>query len=99
MSMLIDEIKTARRLLRDEESRTHEAAIELQNCNRREKKAKAELDVLLDELETGRSPYPLFEPKADGNGEPAAADTTPVRLLEPPLEAKIRGRRKKGASA
>lgn len=59
MPSLIDEIRTARALLRDEENRTTKAAIELRNCRDREKKAKVELDRLLDELETGESRYTL----------------------------------------
>jgi len=43
-SDLVSEIRTARQLLRDEEDRTTTAAIELQNCKRREKAARAELD-------------------------------------------------------
>jgi hypothetical protein len=61
---LIAEIRSARARLRSEENRTHDAAIELQNCKRREKQAKGELDALLDELESGQSRYPLpgFDP-------------------------------------
>ena len=74
MSNLIDEIRTARALLRTEENRTHEAAIELRNCKDRERKARTELDRLLDELETGQSRYTLpgFDrPEApSGNGAP-----------------------------
>lgn len=63
------------------------------------------LDALLDELETGQSRYPLpgfdrleLPPEGgNGNGQPAQADATPVRLAEPPLEAAVRGRKKKGA--
>ena len=74
MSDLFAEIRTARQTLRCEENRTHEAAIELRNCKDREKKAKKELDALLDELETGQSRYTLpgFDrpgvPPANGNG-------------------------------
>lgn len=50
---LITEIKTARQLLREEEERTHDAAIELQNCKSRERKARGELDAILDALESG----------------------------------------------
>jgi len=84
---LIAEIRTARALLRDEEVRTHGAAIELQNCRQREKKAKVELDRLLDELETGESRYTLpgFDrlevSDSGGNGQHtplAAAGEAPI---------------------
>ena len=55
MSDLIGEIRSARQLLREEESRTHDAAIELQNCKQRERKARGELDALLDALEGGEA--------------------------------------------
>jgi hypothetical protein len=90
---LIAEIKTARQLLRAEESRTHDAAIELQNCKQRERKARQELDSLLDALEQGSdSRYPLFTEAACGNGisTPTAAAGT-----APPL----RGRRKTEATS
>ena len=76
----------------------------------RERKARKELDALLDELETSQSRYPLpgfdrleLPPEGgngngNGNGQPAQADATPVRLAEPPLEAAVRGRKKKGAA-
>ncbi len=99
---LIAQIRAARQLLRQEEERTHDAAVELQNCRKREKSARGELDALLDTLEKGvDSRYPLFpeQPQANGNGQAAggqvvpatAADETPVRI-EPPLRG--RGRRK-----
>lgn len=69
-------IRSARALLREEENRTHQAGIELRNCKEREKKAKLELDRLLDELETGESKQP--QPGADGaapNPAPSAAAT------------------------
>jgi len=65
-------IRSARARLREEENRTHEAAIELRNCKEREKKAKVELDRLLDELETGVPTQP--QPGLD---RPEAADPTP----------------------
>jgi len=86
---LISEIRAARALLRDEENRTHEAAIELRNCKDREKKAKVELDRLLDELETGVSRYTLpgFDrldiPAAAGNGQHTPpADEAPIRRVK-----------------
>ena len=60
-SDLISEIRAARALLRSEEERTHEAALMLQNCKQRERKARNELDALLDALESGQDArYPLF---------------------------------------
>lgn len=85
---LIAEIKTARQLLREEENRTHEAAIELRNCKDRERKARNELDALLDALESGQDGrYPLFpEAAPTGNGQAAPART------EPPLAGRRRGK-------
>lgn len=66
---LIAEIRSARQILRQEEERTHDAAIELQNSRKREKLARAELDALLDVLEKGADPrYPLF-PGQPANGQ------------------------------
>ena len=73
MSDLIGEIRSARQLLREEESRTHDAAIELQNCKQRERKARGELDALLDALEGGER-CPLLPEAAAGNG----LDSTPT---------------------
>jgi hypothetical protein len=72
-AQLLAALRSARALLREEENRTHEAAIELRNCKEREKKAKVELDRLLDELETGESKQP--QPGAD---RPAAANPAPT---------------------
>ncbi len=85
MSDLIADIRAARAFLRAEEERTTSAAIELRNCKDRERKARGELDALLDALESGVDPrYPLFpeQPPADGNGQasaPTAIDAAPLR--------------------
>ncbi len=104
MSTLIDEIRVARETVARLEAETSESGHLLRLSKEKLRKARQELDTLLVELVSGQSRYPLpgfdqvVPPHANGNGQPAAADTTPVRLLEPPLETKIR-RRKKGASA
>jgi hypothetical protein len=95
---LIGEIKTARQLLREEENRTHDAAIELQNCKQRERKARQALDELLDALEGGER-YPLFRteaahPAARGPGNGLASTPTAEAGTAPPLQ----GRGKKGAT-
>ena len=73
MPDLIAQIRAARAVLRAEEGRTHDAAVELRNCKDREKRAKLELDALLDELETGRSRYPLLEDAREAAGPPSPA--------------------------
>ena len=91
MSDLIGEIRSARQLLREEESRTHDAAIELQNCKQRERKARGELDALLDALEGGDavrcSPRP-----------PLATAWTRPRLPRPPRHRCRAGARRKEGS-
>ena len=84
---LIEEIRSARCVLRTEENRTHEAAIELRNCKEREKRAKGELDALLDELETGQSRYPL-----PGFDRMEIPDPTPDPAVAAPANG--RGRKK-----
>ena len=103
MSNLIDEIRVAHAELRRTEDETTEAAVRLRTCKEVERKARQELDALLDALENngvdGR--YPLFpeaEPAAAGNGQapPAEseADRQPVRTA--PLEfASARRKRQK----
>jgi hypothetical protein len=74
MSNLIDEIRSAREELRRQEAETSEAGHTLAVCKDRQRKARKELDKLLDELETGVSRYPLLGfdrleiPGANGSG-------------------------------
>ncbi len=82
---LIADIKAARQILRQEQERTHDAAVELQSCRKREKTALAELEALLDALESGVDPrYPLFpeQPAENGNGNGQAAGNGHVLTLE-----------------
>jgi len=97
MSNLIDEIRAAREELRRQEAETSEAGHTLSMCKERQRKARKELDKLLDELETGVSRYPL--PGFDrldlpgGNGIPVPADS-PAFGCGPAstfAEAKLRG--------
>ncbi len=88
---LITQIRAARQLLRQEEERTHDAAVELQNCRKREKSARGELDALLDTLEKGVDPrYPLFPEQPQANGQAAGNGRilTPeaMHAVEPPPE-------------
>jgi hypothetical protein len=88
---LIAEIRAARALLRQEEERTHDAAIELQNCKSRERKARGELDALLDALESGadsRYPLDLEAPADNGLATPPTTEAS---------TAPLQGRGKKGA--
>ena len=78
---LISEIRRARENLRHQEAKAAEAGFTLRMCKEAEKKARAELDQLLDELETGQSRYtlpgfdrldlPAARGPAGGNGVPA----------------------------
>jgi len=76
MSNLIDEIRAAREELRRQEAETSEAGYTLSMCKERQRKARKELDKLLDELETGVSRYPLLGfdrlEVPSGNGIPVA---------------------------
>ena len=71
---LISEIRRARENLRYRQREASEAGFTLKMCRSAEKKAAAELDTLLDELETGQSRYmlPGFDrfdlPDSNGNG-------------------------------
>jgi hypothetical protein len=56
---LIQEIRRARENLRHKEAQASEAGFTLRMARESEKKARAELDQLLDELETGQSRYTL----------------------------------------
>ena len=84
---IIDEIRRAREALRHEENRAAEAGFNLRMAREREKKARAELDQLLDELETGQSRYTL--PGFDrlelprGNG---AAQNRPGGVIAGPVD-------------
>lgn len=76
MSNLIDEIRAAREELRRQEAETSEAGHTLSMCKERQRRARKELDKLLDELETGVSRYPLLGfdrlEIPSGNGIPVA---------------------------
>jgi hypothetical protein len=73
-AQLLAALRAARALLREEENRTHQAGIELRNCKEREKKAKVELDRLLDELESGQSTQPQPGPERPEAADPAPTD-------------------------
>jgi len=89
MSNLIDEIRAAREELRRQEAETSEAGHTLAMCKERQRKARKELDKLLDELETGVSRYPLlgFDRLELPNGEAIPAPAPALTLAE----AKLRG--------
>jgi hypothetical protein len=61
MSNLIEDIARANDDLRQVEDETSEAGFRLQDCKRRFRQARAELDTLITELATNKSRYPLFE--------------------------------------
>jgi hypothetical protein len=71
MSDLIDEIRAARQVLRQRDVEASDAGFTLRACKEQQKKARAELDKLLDELETGQSRYSL--PGFDRLEMPAAS--------------------------
>jgi hypothetical protein len=78
MSDLIQDIRTARAVLRAAEDTTTSTAIELQQCKKREKAARAELDALLDALESGEDErYPLFSPENNAKGRRKKETATP----------------------
>jgi hypothetical protein len=84
MSDLIDEIRAARHVLRQRDDEASNAGFTLRACKEQQKKAQAELDKLLDELETGQSRYPL--PGFDRLEIPAASPngtSTSTVLLGP----------------
>lgn len=60
-SDLIEDISEANATLRQIEEETSEAGFRLQDCKRRLRQARAELDCLITELATNKSRYPLFE--------------------------------------
>ena len=88
---LIQEIRRARENLRHLEAQAAEAGFNLRMAKEREKKARGELDQLLDELETGESRYTLpgFDrlelPKGNGAAQdrPGGVIAGPVRLDGP----------------
>ena len=92
--------------LRRTEDETTEAAVRLRTCKEVERKARQELDALLDALESGQdSRYPLF-PEAERvsslsvtTAPPAEseADRQPVRPA-PLAFASAKGRRRKEAT-
>lgn len=61
MSNLIEDIARANDELRRIEDETSEAGFRLQDCKRRLRQARTELDTLITELSTNQSRYPLFE--------------------------------------
>jgi hypothetical protein len=98
MSNLIDEILAARDSLRAAEDRATDASRQLRSCKASVEAAKTELDLLLDELKTGQSRYPLLERFAP-NGEAITHDEhqrgpTAFEALAPPIRvARTRGKR------
>ncbi len=61
MSNLIEDIARCNDELRKIEEETSEAGFRLQDCKRRLRTARGELDALITELATNKSRYPLFE--------------------------------------
>jgi hypothetical protein len=99
MSDLVAEIRTAREAVTKLEAETSESGHRLRLSKEKLRKARGELDVLLQELCTGQSRYTLpgFDqvvPAGNGDGQipPTVADQTPVR---PSLDPPLRGRRRK----
>jgi hypothetical protein len=68
MNDLIDDIRRAREELRKRELETSQAGYTLKMARATAEKARHALDELLDELETGRSRYPIFERITRSNG-------------------------------
>lgn len=79
MSTIIDEIAAAREAVIRLEEETSEAGHRLSLSREKLRKARGELDTLLQELVSGVSRYPLFPAEASGNGQPAEASTAPPR--------------------
>jgi hypothetical protein len=61
MNDLIDEIRQIRQELRRRKDETSSASHILKTCKQEEKKTLVRLEKLLDELQDGRSHYPLLE--------------------------------------
>ena len=87
-AQLLAALRSARARLREEENRTHQAGIELRNCKEREKKAKVELDRLLDELESGESKQPQPGPDQPEAADPAHAAQADDNHQRPALARK-----------
>jgi hypothetical protein len=94
---LIQEIRRAREALRHQENKTSEAGFTLRMAKEQEKKARAELDQLLDELETGESRYTLpgfdrlemVPPGTNGNGNGPATIPGPINWTERDLDGSL----------
>jgi hypothetical protein len=90
MISLIDEIDAARRDLLHREKEAVEASRVLRACKAAKRQAKAELDVLLEELCTGESRYPLLgfdplvTPRQNGNGTHDEFQRGPTEFAEVP---------------
>jgi hypothetical protein len=86
---LIAEIRRAREAVRYQEAKTSEAGFTLRMAKEQEKKARAELDQLLDELETGESRYTLpgFDRLEIPGGNGAAKDRPgdPTEFVPPSI--------------
>jgi hypothetical protein len=82
MSNLIDDIRRAREELRKRELEASQAGYTLKMCRDTAGKARAALDELLDELETGRSRYPIFE-RIERNGTHDEHQRGPTAFPEP----------------
>jgi hypothetical protein len=85
---LINEIRRAREALRFHENKTSEAGFTLRMCKEQEKKARGELDLLLDELETGQSRYTLpgfdrLEVPGSNGATPGAGSSGPNDFVPP----------------
>jgi hypothetical protein len=85
MSNLIDEIREARKVLRQREAEASDAGYVLKMAKATRDKAQAALDELLDELESGQSKYPLYE-RLRPNGEPMELPVTPDEHQRGPTE-------------
>jgi hypothetical protein len=99
MISLIDEIDAARRDLLHREKEAVEASRVLRACKAAKRQAKAELDVLLEELCTGESRYPLLgfdplvTPRQNGNGTHDEFQRGPTEFAEVPSERAGRTRK------
>jgi len=85
MSNLIEDIARANDDLRQIEDETSEAGFRLQDCKRRLRQARAELDTLITELATNKSRYPLFERiEVSPNGTPDEHQRGPMEFADSP---------------